>query len=198
MAQSVKNGKNGNTARVDKAERLHTFTVTRSEVEQSTIDGKAYNINTGLITLTSDGESALLYYKHNDSQEWDIDSIIVIMGPSTDGSALDTVHVRSYKNPSIGTLVSNAVPADIVSNRDFTSADPLSADVFKGVDGDTITDGVIHLESLIPANGREPFPISETLRKGNSIAVSLEPPAGNTNMKVMVAMIGHLSVDTKD
>lgn len=197
MAISIKNGNNGNTAKVDKSARLHGFNVTRTVVEQSTLDSNAYNINTGLITLTTAGESGLIYYKHNEEKDFDVSSIIVIMGPSTGGSASDTTHVRVYKNPTTGTLISGATAVEINSNRDFSSSNSLfNSLAYKGAEGSTITDGSSHIESLVNPGTRVGFSISETLRKGNSIAVSLEPNDSNTSMKVMVAIVGHLSVAT--
>ena len=199
MASSIKNGRSGTTATVDKNGRVHGFSVTRTASEQSTLDSKAYNINSGLITLTTAGESGLIYYKHNESDEFDITSIVVIMGPSTGGSTSDTTHVRIYKNPSTGTLISGATAVDINSNRHFSSSDTLSSSLaYKGATGSTITDGSTHIESLVNPGSRVSFPISETLSKGNSIAVSLEPNDSNTSMKVMIAIVGHLSLNTDD
>lgn len=196
---TVTNGRNGNVATVDNSGRLHNFSVTRTASEQSTIDASAYNINTGLITLTTAGESGMIYYKHGESVEFDITSIVVIMGPSTGGATTDTTRVRVYKNPTTGTLISGATAVDINSNRHFSSADTLSESLaYKGAEGNTITDGSIHIDSLASPGNRIPFPISETLAKGNSIAVSLEPNDSNTSMKCMLAIVGHLSINTDD
>ena len=194
-----KNGRTGNVNTVDNGGRSHTFSVTRSEAEQSTVDGGAYNIHSGLILLTSAVESGVFYYKHGEVDLWDITNLLVVQGPSTGGDILDTTQVRVYKNPTLGTLISNSMLVDVNSNRDFTSADSLDRSLaFKGAQGDTILNGSVHIESLVSPGTRQDFPISETLRKGNSIAVSLQPPAGNTNLKIMVAMIGHLAVSTRD
>ena len=123
---TVTNGRNGNVATVDNSGRIHNFSVTRTASEQSTLDASAYNINTGLITLTTAGESGMIYYKHNEAVEFDITAVVVIMGPSTGGVTTDTTHVRMYKNPTTGTLISGATAADINSNRHFSSADTLS------------------------------------------------------------------------
>ena len=197
MAQAIKNGNTGTTAKVDKNGRLHDFSVTRTASEQSTIDRMAYNINSGLVTLTTAGESGIIYYKHNESVEFDISSIVVIMGPSTGGVTTDTTRVRVYKNPTTGTLISGATAVDINSNRHFSSADTLSLSLaYKGAEGNTITDGSSHIESMVSPGTRAPFAVSETLAKGNSIAISLEPNDSNTSMKVMVAIVGHLSINT--
>ena len=199
MAQGIKNGSNGNVARVNSNLQVNTFSIGRSVSEQSTQEEGSYNINSGLITLTTAGESGILYYKHNESQSFDITSIVVIMGPSTGGSASDTTHVRIYKNPTTGTLISGAAAVDINSNRNFSSSESLADSLaFKGATGNTITDGLTHIESLVSPGNRAPFQVSETLSKGNSIAISLEPNDSNTSMKCMVAIVGHLTLRNAD
>lgn len=197
MPHAIKSGNRGTTVKVDKNERFHTFAVSRTVSEQATQDSIAYNLNSGLITLTTAGESGIIYFKNNEDTPFDVSSIVVILGPSTGGSATDTTRVRIYKNPTTGTLISDATASDINSNRDFGTSDSLSESLsFKGATGKTITDGLIHIDSLVSPGSRAPFTISEVLRKGNSIAVSLEPNDSNTSMKCMVAIVGHLEVST--
>ena len=195
MAQGIKDGSTGNTARVNKNLQVNTFSVVRTVSEQATQDEESYNINSGLITLTSAAESGMIYYKHNETDSFDVTAIVVIMGPSTGGSTSDTTHVRVYKNPTTGTLISGASAVNVNSNRNFSSSETLASSLaYKGATGNTITDGSIHIESLVNPGSRVAFGISETLSKGNSIAVSLEPNDSNTSMKAMIALIGHLTV----
>lgn len=197
MSQSIQDPLTKDGMRVDKSGRAQVFSVSRSSAEQSVEESGAYNINTGLITLTTAGESGILYFKNNESTDFDIDQVVVILGPSTGGSATDTTRVRIYKNPTTGTLISGASAVDINSNRDFGSSDTLASSLaYKGAEGNTITDGSSHVESLVSPGNRVVFNISEVLRKGNSIAISLEPNDSNTSMKVMCALVGHQKIVT--
>jgi hypothetical protein len=199
MPTSIKNGRNGNTAKVDKKDRLHTFSITQSDAEAATEEEKSYNINSGLITLTTAGESGVLYFKNDETVNFHINAVVVILGPSTGGSTSDTTHIRIYKNPTTGTLISGASAVDVNSNRDFGSSATLSSSLaYKGAEGNTITDGSVHIESLVSPGSRAVFSIDEVLRKGNSIAVSYERNDSNTSMKVMAAIIGHQELDTED
>ena len=199
MGNSIKNGRSGTLATVDNKNRLHTLSVSQGDNEVATEEGKSYNINSGLITLTSASESGVLYFKYNEEDSFHINSIVVILGPSTGGSSTDTTHIRVYKNPTSGTLISGATAADINSNRDFGSSATLSSSLtYKGGEGLTITDGSSHIESLVSPGARVALPIDELLRKGNSIAVSYEPNDSNTSMKVMCAIVGHQSLDKSD
>ena len=198
MSVSIKNGGNGNVAMVDQSNRLHTFSISRDVEEEATQQQKSY-INSGLLTLTTAGESGVVYFKNGEDDDFIVNAIVVIMGPSTGGSATDTTHIRIYKNITTGTLISGATAVDVNSNRDFGSSSSLSGSLaYKGGEGATITDGSTHIESLVSPGNRVAFNIGEVLRKGNSIGVSLEPNDSNTSMKCMVAIIGHQHVDTSE
>ncbi len=180
-------------AEVDSQNRLSTKAVSISERANATVEANSYNLNSGLITLTTAGESGVLYLKNNDLRDLHIDAIIVILGPSTGGAATDTTQIVFYKNPTTGTLISAATDADVKSNRNFGSSITLTADLFKGAEGVTITDGTAHIESLISPGNRVVFTIDEILTKGDSLAVSLEPNNSNTSMKVMAAITCHIA-----
>ena len=188
---SIKSGDSGQVARVDSNKRIHAHAVSLPENEKATEDEDSYNINSGLLTLTTADESGILYVKNNETRNLHISGIVTIFGPSTNGVATDTVHVRIYKGITAGTLQSEAVAAPIQSNRNFGSSDTLTADMYKGGEGKTIT-GTSHIESLVSPGNRVFFAIDEILQKGNSIAISYEPQDSNSSMKVMAAVICHL------
>lgn len=188
----IKDGATGDTAKVDNIRRLHVFAVNKDESLQATADADAYTINSGLITLTTAGESGILYVKNNEDRDLHITGFVAILGPAANGSATDTTHVRIYKNPTTGTLISTATTADVESNRNFGSSKTLTADSFKGAEAETITNGTVHIESLISPGNRVVFDIDEILTKGDSVAISYEPPDSTTSMKCMADIICHL------
>ena len=179
-------------AKVSKSNRLYVTAVQQSEQGHATNLGNSYNINTGLITLTTAGESGVLYLKSNEDNHLYISAVVLILGPATAGSATDTTRIRVYKNPTTGTLISAATNVDTNSNRNFSSSKTLAVNAYKGVEGSTITNGTTHIESLIDPGTRVFFNINEVLTKGDSIAVSIEPNDSTTNMKVMSAIVCHL------
>jgi len=188
----LEDGATGKTARVNSDNTLSTHSVSISEAAHATDLEQSYNVNSGLITLTSAAESGVLYFKSNENINVHIDSFVIILGPSTGGSATDTTRIRIYSDPTTGTLISNAVDADTVQNRNAGSSATLDALTYKGATGDTITDGTILLESLVSPGSRAAFIIDVTVPKGKAIAISYEPNDSNTNMKVMAAFACHL------
>lgn len=197
MAQGIKDGSTGNIAKVDSNKRVHTFAVSRSVSAQALFDGDAYNINSGLVTLTTAGESGILYFRNNEDRDIKVESIVLILGPSTGGSATDTTRVRIYRNPTTGTLISTALAAETNLNRNFGSSNNLTESLaYKGAEGNTVTDGSIFIESLVSPGNRAPISINVLLKKGNSIAVTYEPNDSTTSMKVMCAIVCSLAVST--
>ena len=188
----IRDGASNKAAGVDASGRLSARTVQQTETENATDTGGSFNVNTGLITLTTAGESGVLYMKNNEDQNIHIDSAIVIFGPSTGGATTDTTQVRIYRNPTTGTLISTATDVDVLQNRNFGSSKTLTADTYKGTEGSTITDGDVVIESLVSPGSRVAFNIDMVLTKGDSISISYEPNDSNTSMKVMAAYACHI------
>ena len=194
MGHQIEDGTgNGNRARVDSDKRLHVNSVSRTQLEQAVLLGQAYNVSTGSMTLTSANESAVGYFKYNGNDPLIIKEILVILGDSNGtGSGL----IKLIKNPTAGTIISNAVNVSAAINRDFGSANVLDANAYKGAEGDTITGGTTFAITSRNENAQvvtfDAAPIK--LRKGNSIAVTYTPPSGNTSQSVVVA--GTVFVET--
>ena len=135
----IQDAASGNTARVNLDNTLSTHGINRTEAQHSTDKGDSYNINSGTVTLTTAGESGILYFKNNEDRNVHVDGLVMILGPSTGGLTTDTTRIRVYSNPTTGTLISTALAADIVQNRNFGVTSALVADVYKGAQGATIT-----------------------------------------------------------
>lgn len=188
----IRDGSTNKAAGVDSTSRLMVRAVQQSETESATDSGDSYNINSGLITLTTAGESGVIYLKNNENSNIHIDSVVVILGPSANGVTTDTTLIKMYRNPTTGTLISGASDVDDNENRNFGSPHNLTADAYKGAEGNTITNGVVIVESLINPGTRVAFKIDMVLTKGDSIAVSYEPNDSNTSMKCMAAILLHI------
>lgn len=193
MAEQILDGTgSGKRAKVDENNRLQVFCVSETLNLEAARSGESYNINTGAITLTSANKSAVLYIKNNEDKQFIINEIIVILGASTGGTGDLTVEL--IRNPTLGTIVSGAVDADIISNRDFGSSKVLVADVFKGAEGNTITDGTNFGDTTrSSASTVVTFDADVVvLPKGTSIGVNVTPQSSNTSMSVKVAVVGYL------
>ena len=181
---------------VDDKGRGRVLSIGRSENEQATIENKAYNASSGVLTLSTANESGVFYLSNGQDEDIIIDDIIVNFGPSTSGAATDTCTIRIYKNVTAGTLVSGANAMPINSNRNFSSGTTLTASTFYAGDGTalTVTDGALHDESLLQQDKNIEYRVNEILAKGNSIAVTIEAPTSNTSMKCAVSVLFHLQI----
>lgn len=172
----------GYLAKVDQHNRLATDSLTVDEALNATFEGMSYNVNSGDITLTSANESGVVYVSNtNSSVDIVVDTLILIMGASTGGSGDLKVDVK--RNPTAGTLISSGTAFDSV-NRDFGSANTLGATILKGAEGSTVTDGDDAFKTIITAQNRTVAPVNYVLRPGNSIAITITPPTGNTSMTI--------------
>jgi len=188
MAQQIEDGSGFDyRAKVDSKNRLFTDSISREQLEYAVLTGNGYNISTGSMTLTTDGESAVGWFQYTGKFAIVIKEILVILGATTGGTGNGTITL--LKNPKSGTIISNAVPVGAASNRDFSSFNQLPATAYKGAEGYTFTDGetfaVTGRDGSAQIVSFDAAPI--VLRKGNSIGVKYTPPSGNTSQSIIVA-----------
>ena len=77
MSYVLRDGTGGSyLAKVSPENRQHTVSITQSTQEQAGLDGRAYNLNTGDITLTDAADTPVMYLKNNEDcgPEQDCDS----------------------------------------------------------------------------------------------------------------------------
>jgi hypothetical protein len=199
MAQEIIDGTGkGFRAQVDADHRLHVNSVSRTQDEQAALLGVAYNLSTGSITLTSDNKSCIAYMKYTGVDPFVIKEILMIPSDSTGGSGNASIEI--LRNPTAGTIISNAVDFTSINNRDFSSSNSIDneSDIYKGAEGDTLTDG-----SSFAFTTRDNFNLPITfdaanivLRKGNSIGVCITPPTSNTAQTWVCAIIGFVETAT--
>jgi len=183
----------GYLAKVDSDNRLYTKSVVSTEQEHESSNGLAYNINTGIITLTNATKTPVLYLKNNEEFDLIIDTVLYMTGASTGGSG--NVLVEIVRNPTAGTIVSGASDVEMNVNRNFGSTRSLSANAYKGATGNTLTDGVKFIESILStATQRVAVSVGAVIiPKGSSMAIQITPPTGNTSMATEWAISCYLS-----
>ena len=176
MATTIQDGTGkGFSARIDDEGRLFTRTTQDTEIEHSVISGRAFNINTEFLPISSSGQNALLYVKNNETENL----IVAAWFIGTDfasGSAIRQGLAEVYVNPTGGTLIASASAVTAV-NRLLGSSQTLDADIYKGGDGYTIT-GEQTTPVLYQTQGsaaRAFGSVYIALPKGSSLAVTYTP-----------------------
>ena len=183
----IRDPSTGDGARVDATKRLETHSVVLTETQEATELGDSYNINTGNIGLTSQTESGILYIKNNETRDLEIEAIAI--GVDSAGTTGNDSLVTLVRNP---TSVSFSTAVDMNQNRNFGSSKTLTADVYKGAEGGTITGGNAIAQFYMDAGSRLYATIGFTLTKGDSLAIKIDTDttAGTTN--VYAAIVCHL------
>ena len=187
---------NGREAKVGTDNRLFTRAVTIPESTNALDAGNAYNINTGIVSISA--ETGMLYLKNNEDKNLLIDALAVGIGAGSFNST-SFAKITVIRNPTTGTLIeSTPTTVPIAANRNFSSSNTLTADMYvAGASGDTITNGddtliiaAANAQSRVFAN------IGMELAKGNSIGVKVDPNLSSGSTDVYVAFICHLLTQT--
>jgi len=196
--EQIKDGTGtGYLAKVDANNQIHVASIVSTATEDATKQGNSYNINTGLIPLTSSTESGIFYFKNEESPvsgESDFVLDALAIGIDSLGTTAGMSLITVVKNP---TSVSFSTAVDMNENRNFGSSNELSSLAYKGAEAATITGGDdVGIFYQNPGT-RGYYTLNFDLPRGSSIAVKIDTQtsAGTTN--VYCALIGH-RVDGKN
>jgi len=173
-----------------KGQLLSRGVIVTSAVEATTF-GDSYNLNTKTIQLTNAVETPVFYLKNNEDKNMFIEAVVIGLGPTTLGAATE-IPVTFVRNPTAGTIVTDKIAADISSNRNYGSSGSLTADVFKGATGKTMTGGEDHIFVYGFAKQRIFVAINELLPTGSTFGVKIDPPALNDDLNIYIAVICYL------
>jgi hypothetical protein len=178
----------GTKMKVNDDGSINAVTASHGFLEHESLVGRGYNIVTEKITLTSAGESGVLYVQNtNPDLMLVLDSLVLTLGASTGGAASARSEVISYRGPTGGTLISAGTDITPV-NRNLGITTPAQMVAKKGAEGATITGGTVMLHSATTAIislNRAAIGIPN----GSSFAMSITPPLGNTNMSAFVNIL---------
>jgi hypothetical protein len=176
MATTIQDGTGeGWSLKIDSEGRLYNQSVNDTAIEYAAQEGRAFNINTQFLPISSSGENALLYVKNNEEE----DLVVAAWFIGTDfasGSATRSGLAAVYVNPTGGTLIASASVVTPV-NRRLGSAETLDALIYKGGDGYTITGQLTDpvLYQTQGASARAFGNVYITVPKGSSLAVTYTP-----------------------
>ena len=169
----------GRKTKVDIFNRLMTRASCSDAFDFAVTRGRGFLAFSGIVNLTSDTESGILYLKNNGDNSIKIEKSILQIGASDGTGDVNTV---SYINPTGGTLIT-AETAASVANLNLSSARDFDGDTYKGAEGATITGGS-SAPDIFTSPGRYELKAFFIVQKGASIAISVTPPTGNTSMDV--------------
>lgn len=177
----------GHEARVDTGHRLATRAVNETETLEATSEGDAYNLNTGVFSVA--GDSALLYMKNTGTRAIVLESVALGIGSAA--SLSDSARVTLIRNPTMGSIVTGASGVDMNQNRNHGTNNTLTADVYKGGNLATFTDGD-DAALFFSGTGRLFATINFEVDPGNSVGLKLDPQLSSGSANVYAAFIVYL------
>ena len=179
MSTEIKDGTgSGNRAAVNKNNRLETFSITESRLADISLrEGRSFLITSDFVSLTTTGSfNGMLYIKATDTSKIIFIDKIRICGT---GTSMNSMQTKFYKNPTTGTLISDA-------NSGMSVAANLgSQELFPGTvysasgDGKTITDGTQFSQFTIhlPGHTIQEYNGAIIIPGGSSLGIEVKPGA---------------------
>ena len=177
-----------NKVKVSISNKLFTESIIRSEREEEALLGEAYIIGTGFVTLTSDAQSSVLYFKNNEDLDLILTKFIIGVRDSTNGGEN---HIRGViiKNPT--SMSSGSGNSLVINNINFGSSNTINSDSEIGQEGASLNGGVTYFATVTPVEQLTSEDAATILPKASSIGVNIIPPSGNTSLQVSVGLNLH-------
>jgi hypothetical protein len=169
---------NGYQAAVNSSNRLEVQAVTTPTTANiSQRDGQCFIVASDFVSLTTTGSFNGIMYVKNTATDKDLH--IEKLRACGDGSG--SVQLRVIKNPTSGTLISDANSADI-NNANLSSAVAFSGLAYAAsADGKTVTDGTNFTQfiSMLPGHTIQEYSGAIILGPGDSMAITAKPSASS-------------------
>lgn len=183
----------GSRAKVAPNNRLYVNSLSVTEFEEASNRGRAFNLNTGEVEVGAIvGDQALLYVKNNEDQNLELVGwFIGIKDASRTSATSDTNLFKLLTNPTGGTLIDGAVPAEI-ANRNLGSPRTFDITSYKAIGGaETVTgfDSTAVLYQYHTA-GRTFGNVSLSLPKGSSLAITVN--TYGADFKIYTGFTGYI------
>lgn len=188
MQSQIQDGKgNGYLVEVDSRNKLVTASTTQTEEEYHLAKGDGFNVETPVITLTSNAKSGVLYIKNNDDEDLVITGFFNLLG-AISGTTSGDMYLYYEFDTVGGTLISSTSNIITPVNKRAGSTNVLNATVLYGAEGKTTDTGLKKITSLSTGNGRNTLFVRVILPRGSSVSVSIKPFTGTTSMALIAAL----------
>lgn len=185
-------GRDGTGGLIDSSGRVLTNAISLTRAQSAVFEGRAWTMNTGQILLTSSTESAVAFFKNNNSRTFVIDSLIFNIETPDSGATVSNGSFYLYvvKNP---TSISTSTVFDIVQNRNssYPNTLPNGSEAIKGAEGATLTGGEDWAFFTPKPGDRIPAPLDFDLTNGDSLGITITPRVTGGSLGCYVVIAGH-------
>jgi len=184
----------GVKVKVNSENKLLVESVTETSFEHQAEIGNAFNLNTEDIVLdgNSSANRGLFYLKNNEEKTLEVVGwFIGIRDADRTGATSDTNLFTLISNPTGGTLLSDAVVAE-VANRNLGSPRVFDITSYKASgDGKTVTGGSSTLLYQYHTAGRTFGTVNFSVPRGTSLAIMVN--TFGANMTLYTGFTGYLA-----
>lgn len=195
MGTSIQDPSTGKSVAVTSDFHMKTAGRADARLQFEANQRRAFNINPGFITLTTDSASGLLYVKNELGSGGDnvvVSSVVINTQASTSGVGVGTFEV--IRNPTTGTLISSGTAANVrnynTGGQDFGTS---TITALYGAEGSTVTNGDSGWPiGIVLASARTVLSLPIVLEPGGAMAIKITPPTSNTSWPVDIAYVGYL------
>lgn len=192
MSETIKDGTGkGYQLKVGSDNRAQVRSVSEAEVIHAAESGLAYNMNTGLISIS--GDATLIYFKNNSENQFILTGIALGMFEGITHS--DDPYITLVRNPTGGDLISDATAISMNQNRNFGSTNTANVNVYKGKVSGTVTGGDDIAILQATPGGRSFYAIDFILPKGSSLGIKLTANVSSGSANMYCALIGYFKDD---
>lgn len=170
----------GYRLKISSENRAQVDAVTHTSAQEAAEEGRLFQIGAGIVNLTSANESAVLFLKNDGDKPLEIVNVTISSGLSTGGTSGDVLLAKLYTN---ATTITGSATAPFVNNNLGSSKTP-DATYLAGTEGSAITGGALGGAAFLPVAGFERVGLYWILPRGASLAITIQPPAGNTSLNI--------------
>lgn len=174
-------------AKVNERGQVYVRGVTETDQQASVIFDNGWNLNTGIVSLSSSSESAVSYYKNTDTRDFLL--VALAVGIGNRDAATEAALITMVRNPTGGTIITDKIDMAMIQNRNFGSAQSLTGLAYKGGEGKTMTGGD-DIALFFQGSGRLFAGIDFNIPQGQSIGIKIDVNNA-AGADVYVAYIGH-------
>ena len=186
MATTIQDGTGTKVKlKVTSANRALVQSVIITEEDDAITRGEGYQIASGTVSFTGATNTGVLYIKNNDDRDFVLDRAVLILGSAVGAASDQDWTFTVLRNPTAGTTITNQLNAGI-SNSNHGSANTPKVDAYRGLEGDTITNGGGAAQPIKQSIDRIILPLGRRLPKGTTIGFTIIPPVGTTSTKALV------------
>lgn len=171
----------GKKAKINEQNRLETFSIVESRISDiSNRDGRSYILTSDFVALTTTASfNGMLYIKNTST---DKDLYIDRVRVCGTGTSMNAMQCRFVKNPTTGTLISDAnagisVASNLGSNEEFEGVNyAASGDAKTITDGTQFSQFTIHL----PGHTIQEYNGAIIIPNGSAMAIEVKPGTATT------------------